>query len=228
VSPESIFATSLLLKQIVRRRHLASGKMLDVGCATKPYAALFADRVETHFGVDVPFTYHSKGTIDAFAPSHALPFRNGSFDFVLCTEVLEHVPDPEKSWAEIARVLKPGGVALVTTPFIYRLHEMPYDFWRITPPAHRMMVERAGLAVDEIACRGGYIAVLVDTLLKGLIYLTRGIRRVLRRPQRPGPVTRAVFAMIQWPLAAVLSNERMKSDEYTIGFVVVAKKPRYP
>jgi SAM-dependent methyltransferase len=225
VAPESIFATGRLLTEILRHRALARGRMLDIGCGTKPYATVFGGLVDRHIGVDVPFTMHGVKAIDAFAPSHRLPFRDSSFDFVLCTEVLEHVPDPGEAWREIGRVLRPGGVTIVTTPFIYRFHEMPHDYWRITPPAHRMMARRAGLEVDSIQTRGGFLTVLADIKLKGLIYFVRGVRKLLRRPARPGRITRLVFAAIQWPLTALLGRENIKADEFTLGLVVVARKP---
>jgi SAM-dependent methyltransferase len=226
VAPESLLVTELLVQAIVRRRHLATGRMLDIGCGTKPYAVVFADQVTRHIGVDVPYCMHGLNAIDGFAPSHALPFPRDTFDFVLCTEVLEHVPDPARAWAEIGRVLRPGGVAIVTTPFLYRFHEMPHDYWRITPPAHRLMASQAGLTVEEIAHRGGYLSVLADTHLKGLAFFVRAIRKILRRPARPGSITRACFALVQWPLIRLLSRESIKTDEFTIGLVVVARKPR--
>jgi SAM-dependent methyltransferase len=226
VSPESIFVTEILLDQLQAARQLAQGVMLDVGCGTKPYRELFARQVTHHWGVDVPFSYHGNRAIDCFAPSHALPLRSGSVDFVLCTEVLEHVPEPWQAWNEISRVLRPGGVALITTPFIYRFHEMPWDFWRITGPCHRRMAERAGLMIEDIRPRGGYLSVLADVKLKGLAFAVRLIRKLLRRPTQPGPITRRFFAMIQKPLFWLLRKERLKSDEFTIGLVVIARKPR--
>ena len=231
VAPESLFTTSRLLLEIQKRAKLAGGLMLDIGCGTKPYRQLFADRVTRHVGVDVPGSLHGRQAIDAFSTATDLPFRAGSFDFVLCTEVLEHVPDPHRAYEEIARVLKPGGHALITTPFMYRVHEQPYDFFRYTPFSHAELATRAGLQVEEISPRGGYFSVLFDTLLKGLSLGAGGLGSVASRLARRRinlrlhPFTRFVFAMIQYPIGTLLAREDVKSDTYTLGYVVVVRKP---
>ncbi len=62
-----------------------------------------------------------------------MPFENESYTTILCTEVLEHIPDPQKAVDEMCRVLKPGGVLILTTRFIFPVHDAPGDFWRLTP-----------------------------------------------------------------------------------------------
>jgi len=95
----------------------------------------------------------------------ALPFRDASFDVVVCSEVLEHVWDTTTAFVELKRVTRPGGWILVTVPFVYPLHEEPYDFVRLTPysiqrhaAAHRLEVEKLERAGNE----GEAIAVLLD------------------------------------------------------------------
>ena len=83
--------------------------------------------------------------LDGFAPSAtvrsnlgvALPFQNDVFDGVVCTEVLEHVPSPDDLLREIARVVKPNGIAIFTMPFFFHYHADPEDFTRLTPPGLR-------------------------------------------------------------------------------------------
>jgi SAM-dependent methyltransferase len=65
----------------------------------------------------------------------ALPFASGSVDGVLCIEVLEHLPKPQTAVDEIHRVLRPGGLLLLTTPFLLSYHGKPgdySDFYRYT------------------------------------------------------------------------------------------------
>jgi SAM-dependent methyltransferase len=75
----------------------------------------------------------------------------GHFDTVLCSEVSEHVPHPERALAEIARVLHPGGKVLVTVPYLSRLHEEPHDYYRHTSHGLQFLLEGAGFRVLEIA-----------------------------------------------------------------------------
>jgi SAM-dependent methyltransferase len=71
------------------------------------------------------------------------------FDLILCTEVLEHVLDWPAAWNNLGRLLAPGGRLIITCPFIYPLHEEPYDFWRPTPHALRRFAERHDFRIIE-------------------------------------------------------------------------------
>jgi len=66
----------------------------------------------------------------------SLPFCNNKFDWVVSDQVLEHVEgDPQTAIDETLRVVKPGGIVVHTTVFIYPIHSGPGDFWRFTPDA---------------------------------------------------------------------------------------------
>ncbi|MGH9340953.1 MAG: class I SAM-dependent methyltransferase [Acidobacteriota bacterium] len=121
--------------------------------------------------------------IDAFAPActiradlgRCLPFSDGVFDGAVCTEVLEHVPDPKLLLAEIARVLKPSAPVVISIPFAFHYHPDPRDLLRLTPPGLRAELERAGFEVDLTAGIGNKFttfALLVESihpLLKAVI-----------------------------------------------------------
>jgi SAM-dependent methyltransferase len=89
-----------------------------------------------------------------FGDAARLPFHDRCFDGVICLEVLEHVRDPEKVLAEIARVLRPGGRGWVSMPFLYPLHDAPFDFQRYTEYGLRRDVQRAGLHVTNLRKSG--------------------------------------------------------------------------
>jgi ubiquinone/menaquinone biosynthesis C-methylase UbiE len=121
----------LLAAKITRARldpfikaHASGARTLDIGCADSPYAEYFKNRV----GFDVR---EGKG-VDVVGDAHNLPFADGEFEQVLCTEVLEHLHTPERALAEMGRVLEPGGVLILTTRFIFPLHDVPGDYFRFT------------------------------------------------------------------------------------------------
>src|ERR1043165_4136213 len=86
--------------------------VLDLGCAHKPYFPLFRPYARRYVGLDVGRTTKE---VDVVGGASAPPFAAGRFDAVLCSQVLEHVPDPLATLREIARVLKPGGRVLLST-----------------------------------------------------------------------------------------------------------------
>lgn len=106
------------------KAHATDAFTLDLGCGKSPYAASFPNRVG--FDLAPSSSVHVLGT------ALSLPFRAATFNRVLCTEVLEHVTEPHLLVAEIARVLKVGGKAIVTTRFCHPLHLEPHDYFRFT------------------------------------------------------------------------------------------------
>ena len=151
-------------------RHLtghASGVMLDVGVGERPYGSLFSPHVKRYFGLEYPpvvfgnlnpdlwdYIHVVHGIIDIFGDAHVLPVADASVDTILSLEVLEHVPDPDRCVAEMARALRPGGKLLITVPFVSPLHQLPYDFRRFTPAGLEELLSRYGLEIEELRSRG--------------------------------------------------------------------------
>jgi len=146
-------------------RELPPGtRVLDAGAGNAPYRELF-----THCDYrtqDWPASSHPGARhADIVADLHELPVRTGRFDFVLCTEVLEHLPEPGQALAEIRRILRPNGQLLITVPFVIELHEEPYDFFRYTPQALSRLLEQAGFAPPSIQPLTGWWSTLAHVLL---------------------------------------------------------------
>lgn len=121
-----------------------TGSLLDVGCGTKPYLSLFD--VDTYIGLDIDSDVARQREIaDYYYDGQAFPFDDGTFDSVLCNQVLEHVFNPDEFLGEIARVLRPGGKLLLTVPFVWDEHEQPFDFARYSSFGLRALLEKQGL-----------------------------------------------------------------------------------
>jgi ubiquinone/menaquinone biosynthesis C-methylase UbiE len=117
-------------RRIVRKliqRYSATGPMLDAGCGT---GLNLASLPPGSVGLDI--NPRNVALVRARLPGHvavegdveAMPFPDGSFSTVICTEVLEHIPHPETALEEIRRVLRPGGLLIGSVPsrsLIWRL-----------------------------------------------------------------------------------------------------------
>jgi SAM-dependent methyltransferase len=121
-------------------------RILDYGCGGSPYRSLFVGdctyhRADLAGGEDLDFEYGADGLVSAEA---------AGYDFVLSTQVLEHVENPSSYLKECYRLLKPGGRLLLTTHGIYEDHACPNDYWRWTTFGLRRMVEEAGFKVGQL------------------------------------------------------------------------------
>jgi SAM-dependent methyltransferase len=109
-------------------RSHARGRLLDLGCGHVPLYGVYRNLVSENICVDWENTMHVNTFLDiATSLDKELPFPDASYDTVLLTDVLEHLPEPVFSMPQIARVLRRKGKAIISVPFFYWLHEVPYD-----------------------------------------------------------------------------------------------------
>ncbi len=78
--------------------------------------------------------------VDAVADVECLPYHDGSIGSVVAMSTFEHVPRFWKGFAEVARVLRPGGAFLIASPFHFHIHDFPSDYWRFTPEALQLLL----------------------------------------------------------------------------------------
>ena len=131
-----------------------NGKVLDIGCGRQPLRAFLNADCE-YLGLDYPETgdpYETRPAVHGDA--QRLPFPDGTFDTVVCLEVLEHVPNPDAALQEASRVLKPEGHLLLSTPFLYPIHDAPNDYRRWTWLGLKAMARSSGLRVVSLRTLG--------------------------------------------------------------------------
>ena len=133
----------------------ASGLVLDIGAADRWIAAHLPPEA-IYVALDYPVTgkefYNARP--DVYADACRLPIGDALVDNVVCLEVLEHLRDPCAAMAEIERVLKPGGKAWLSIPFMYPIHNEPFDFQRYTEFGLRREAEKANLEIVDISRSG--------------------------------------------------------------------------
>jgi SAM-dependent methyltransferase len=147
-----------------------NGKMLDFGCGHKPYKSIFS-HVDEYIDVDFKNEGHdhSKEDIDVYYDGNSLPFPDNDFDCAICTEVLEHVSDIDKTLILLHRVLKRNAPIILTVPFVWPEHEMPFDFRRFTMNGLVKMLEKHGFTVLKNHKNGNNISVIIQMQIM-LIY----------------------------------------------------------
>lgn len=196
----------------------ARGRLLDVGCGEKPYAALVAPWVDAHLGLDHPGSPHGSAGVDLSGTADAIPAGDASFDTVLCTDVLEHLEEPARALAEAFRVLAPGGHGIYTVPHIWHLHEEPRDFYRFTKHGLRHLFESAGFEVVELRALCGFIATFTQ---EAMYYVWRFAPSSRWHPLR---WLLHGFVFVAQRLAWWL-NRFDRSEEFTAEYLVVVRKP---
>jgi SAM-dependent methyltransferase len=184
----------------------AGSRVIDVGAGSCPYRALFAH---------CTYVAHDVGKVDAdllqgrsgYGDLHlvsditAIPTESGSFDAVLCTEVIEHVPDPTAAVAEMGRLLRPGGRLFLTAPLRSGLHQLPYHFYGgFTPEWYHRYLAQVGFDRIEVRPVCGAFA----------FYAEEGLRiSLLLSPFSSAPVALRLLLLPVWlitvPWLAVLA-----------------------
>lgn len=193
-SPDSGFISRVMAEAISDLEPMIRGRVIDLGCGQKPLEAI--SRYATEW-VGVDRSGHGVTIHDLRKP---LPFHSESFDTAILTDVLEHVEDPELVLAEARRVLKPGGILIVTVPFLYGIHEEPHDFHRYT--AYRLRSMLGGFSQVCIEPVAGAAVVVVDLVGK-LLWRVPVLGGVLSRVFQAvaGRVAPRRLGRSRWPVA---------------------------
>jgi len=131
-------------------------QVLDIGCGAQPFKAFISELGGGYSGSDVQ--QNTQNTVDwVFALDTQEPIaesRRERYAIILCTEVLEHISDWPQAFRNLNQLLKPNGKLILTTPFVYPLHEEPSDYLRATPYYFRVLAQLNSLQIDKQE-RGG-------------------------------------------------------------------------
>jgi ubiquinone/menaquinone biosynthesis C-methylase UbiE len=192
------------------------GSLIDIGCGTKPYKDLLAPYVTEHIGVDHQETLHDKSNIDRLGTAYNIPAEDGEFDCALCSAVLEHLEEPEQALRECHRVLKGGGVAIYSVPFIWHLHEEPRDFFRYSKYGLKYLFEKSGFQIVEIKPLSGFWVTFGQLFVYNIYRFNRG-------PLKYIPIIPLFGLAIQG--ISYLFDKIDKSEQWTWMYMAVARKP---
>jgi SAM-dependent methyltransferase len=133
------------------------GRVVDLGCGTAPYKADILKVADEYIGVDWENSFHDTSSVDLFADlTKTLPMPDGFADTVTAFQVMEHVPDPLFFLSECHRILRFGGRIHITVPYLWQIHDAPYDYFRYTRHGLERLLSEAGFADTEISETTGF------------------------------------------------------------------------
>lgn len=199
----------------------SKGTVLDVGCGTRPYEGMFRGRGCAYLGLEHPRSGNHPERADVHGDGLCLPVRTSSCGTVVSFQVLEHVPEPARLVAEMARALSPGGHLILTAPHIWGLHEEPEDYFRFTRYGLHHLCTSAGLEVVYVEPMAGYWV----TAAQRFCYYVESLQNVrgLWRLRRVFPV---IWFITQ--LAGLHLDRLHRVETDTWNYVLVARKPLGP
>ena len=203
----------------------SGSKVLDAGAGQCRYRPLFAhtvykaqDFAQYQGSRDGPLRETwDYAPLDYVCDITAIPVDTGSFDVVLCTEVLEHVPDPISALREICRVVCEGGSLILSAPLGSGVHQEPFHFYGgFSPYFYEKFLNEFGFDVVEIKPIGGLLRHVAQEVHRAA--RTIGVSDRILTPERR-------YLMADW-LPRFLSelDEEFFIDQFTVGYLVEGRK----
>lgn len=196
------------------------GVLYDFGCGETPYREFFLRHADKYVGVDWVGSYHDTKADIAADLNKPLPIDSAVADTVVSLSVMEHLCEPQTMLNEAFRILKPDGAMVLQVPFMWWVHEAPYDYYRYTRYGLVYMFEKAGFVDVKVVATSGF---WVMWTLKFNYQTTRLIRG-------PWPIRKLISILmhIVWfvdqPIALWL-DKYWKCEQETAGYFVFARKP---
>lgn len=200
-----------------RSSALLRGRVLDAGCGTRPFRR-YLDCSE-YVGID------ESGSVspELCASASSIPFKDGYFDSVICTEVIEHVARPPEVLREVGRVLKPGGHLYLSAPQSWGIHYEPHDYWRFTRYGIELLLADEGLRIVSVERIGGIFTLVGQHAVDVLSRLLKRAFSFLgpRRSERTAALLCLPLSVFFYCLGSI--GDRIDTG-HALGWAVVAVK----
>lgn len=221
--PKEVSLGSRLMANLIAANFLpaikshASGRLLDLGCGKVPLYGLYRDLVTEITCVDWGNSLHDASHLDREADlTKPIDLPDASFETVILSDVLEHIPVPLELCREIARLLSPGGKLILSVPFYYPLHEAPHDFYRYTEFALRRFMDLSDMKVIQIKPLGGALEIISDVVSKN----------VMRMPIVGRTLAKAIQA-VSWSFVNTRVGESVvqkTAAQFPLGYFMIAQR----
>jgi len=200
--------------------HYYKGILVDLGCGEAPYKEYFLHYADTYIGVDWTNTLHNSKADIVSNLNEKIVLDNAYADTIISLSVMEHLCEPQIFLNESFRILKEGGTMIIQVPWMWWIHEIPYDYFRYTPYGLKYLFEKAGFQEVYVQPMSGFFTMW---FLKMNYFSSRWIRGSWLRK-----ILTKMALMPIWYIAQVIAPWLDKLHRgwslESVGFFVIAKK----
>jgi SAM-dependent methyltransferase len=201
-------------------------RVLDAGAGQCQYKIFF--NKHKYYSIDV--AYGDKtwdySQLDFVGDLGEMPFADNTFDSIICTQVLEHVQEPQIILCEAFRTLKPGGSLYLSAPQGWGVHQAPHDYFRFTCHGLQYLLEKAGFQIGYIKPSCGYFGYLANRLTilpKTLFWQIKN--PILRLTLLPVELLSYFFFVLVFPFVLNAIDGLDHKRDYTLNYFAKGIKP---
>jgi ubiquinone/menaquinone biosynthesis C-methylase UbiE len=160
--------------------------------------------------------------VDILCTATDIPESSSTYDVVICTQVIEHIFDHAQVFKEAYRLLKPGGLFIVSSNLIWELHEVPNDFYRFTRYGLEELLTRSGFSICEWRSNGGKFAVLGQLILHICSPIHNPASNWIKR--KLYTIVRRCLLQFVNRLFPLLDDRYKDDSKFTINYIFIGKK----
>jgi SAM-dependent methyltransferase len=186
-----------------------TGTVLDLGGGQQQYREILSTLGE-YVSIDIVQGSDIRGSV------YSLPFKDSTFENISLIMVIEHLAEPKDALRECCRVLKKGGILMVTAPQYWHFHSWPNDYFRYTKEGLKHLCTEAHLEMVYIQSMGGPFLVLFHVIELNLGLYNGSFRRLLLY----NPLT-LIFNFFDF---LFFRHEDRRSTSDSVGWALVARK----
>jgi len=172
-----------LKKSMQKSLKYLQGSCVDIGSGNSPYKNMVLSVVNKYIAIDKSeinkhmFKYSKEEFLNGDVKN--LPLEDSSIDCVIFTQVLEHIDEPFKALDEIKRVLKKDGILILSVPFIYQAHAVPYDYFRFSEYGLKKIMNDYEFEILEFHYQG-YFGTTIISIINGFVWEVASKNKTIR------------------------------------------------
>jgi len=175
------------LKNYFKKNSFKNATLLDLGCGPRPYYNVYSNYFEKTIGADLADMPFPQKAIDIYCPATDVPMPDESVDCILCTEVMHDIKEPSELINECYRLLKKGGILILTTPYLVPIADGQWDNYRFTKYGLKYVIEKGGFKELEIIPVSDVVGAGITLLVKPVLRFWNLLAKVTR-----------IYFLLQW------------------------------